>query len=349
MQNTGNINYSLNKNQVYKILTGSIIYLIPYYYILTVISLIYIFSIKYKKYFFADRDVLYQKESDTMHFFKSITYGSPFEILKLSEDNKEKDKYVGLSNKSYLFIIISYIITYLIILEGLMRNVIYSIYITIIQTNPNNNPYNNVNCITKISDNPYLSYTSNYSAIISLSLVFLVPFIIPFLIKFLKFDNYDIKHTLWFRYVLLILLFFPLFMIIVSKASFYKKLQIFPNMNKFIEQKDYDFVKSISENFNFNIFNVIFFLFVVFVFCFYTAVYADFKYDFKKKIIIYIIIFVILFIFIPFFIILFSLSNSFVNNYKNNFSGDIISDIQKNGVSDLYEMLVKYNYPCFYK
>jgi hypothetical protein len=349
MANTGNINYSLNKNQVYKILTGSIIYLIPHYYILTIISLVYIFSIKYKKYFFANRNELHQKETNTMHFFKSITYGSPFGILNLSEDNKEKDKYVGLSNNSYLIIIISYIITYLVILEGLMRNVIYSIYVSIIQTNPNNNPYKNVNCITKISDNPHKSYMTNYSAIISLSLIFLVPFIIPFLIKFLKFDNYDIKHILWFRYVILILILFPIFMIIVSKASFYKKLQIFPDINKFIEQKDYDFVKNISKNFNFKIFNIIAFLFVVFVFCFYTIVYADFRYDIKKKIIVYVTIFIILFIFIPFFIALFSLSNSFINDYKNNFSGDIITDIQNNGVSDLYEMLVKYNYPCFYK
>jgi hypothetical protein len=349
MSNTGNINYSLNKNDFYKILIGSIFCYIPYYFILVVASLIYVYTIRYQQYVFPDRGPKYEKDEDIIHFFKSITYNSPFNILELCESDKDKSKFVGLSNKSYIFIIVTYFITVFLILEGLLRNLLYSIYANIIQVNPNNNPYGNVNCIHKISDSPSVSTSINYTAIIALSINFLFPFIIPFLLNFLKFDNYDIKHNIWIRYVILFFIFYPFLIILISKATFYTKLAVLPGLQKFMEIKDYSFIQFIIDNFNFKIYNVLPFLFIIFIFSYYTFLHSDFRYELKQKIIVYVIIFLIIFVFIPIFLIFFALSIIFSNNLKNNSSGNTLEDIKNNGITSLYDLLVKYNYPCFVK
>jgi hypothetical protein len=342
MANTGNLDYSLNKDSFYKIIKDSIHQYIRYYLILIIISVIYIGTIKYKQYIFGDR-----KDDDIMHYFKSITYNSPFHILNLSQE--KNSVFMGLTKTSYIFIIVTYIITSLLILEGLLRNFLYSIYVRIIQVNSNNNPYNNVNCISKINENPNVSVRINYIAIIAISINFLVPFIIPYLLGFLKFDNYDIKHTIWIRYVILYFIFYPFIMIIVLKGTFFKKLEVFSGIDKFIETKDYGFVQFIKNNFNYYIFTIIPFLFIIFVFCYYVFIYTESKYDFNKKIKIYFIIFFILFIFFPLFLVFFILSNLFNNNFKNDSTGNTFEDINNNSVTDIYTLLVKYNYPCFIK
>ena len=136
---------------------------------------------------------------------------------------------------------------------------------------------------------------------------------------------------------------------LLSKAAFYKKLEVFPGLKKFIEPKDYNFIDFIVNSFNFKIYNVIPFLFIIFVFCYYVFVHSDFRYEFKKKIIIYIIIVLLLFVFVPIFLIFFALSVLFSNNLKNKSSGDTITDIKNNGITSMYDLLVKYNYPCFKK
>ena len=349
MQSTGNINYSFNKNNFYKIVTGGTLYFIPHYYVLIFISLIYIISIRFKQYVYPDRDPEYQEDKDIIHFFKSITYNSPFNILTLSDEFKNTSKFAGLSNKSYLFVVISYIITLIIILEGLLRNFLYSVYANIIQVNPNNNPYNNPNCINKIGDSPYAGTIANYTGVLSLSIIFLVPFLIPYLISFLKFDNYDIKHNKWFSYVVLFFIFFPIIMICLSKASFGKKLAIFPGLHKYVEPKDYQFFDFVSENFNIKFGNICFFIFIILAYCFYTLIYVDFRYDGNIKIFAYVGIVILLLAFIPLCLIFFGLSTLVTNKYKNDVGNNVIEDIQTNGLSSLYELLVKYNYPCFIK
>jgi hypothetical protein len=211
MQSTGNINYSLNKNDFYKVLFGTFNIFVPFYYIIVFLSIIYIYTIQYSQYYFSNKNnkskINNRIDTNVEHYFKSITYHSPFDIMSLNKININSDGYMGLSSISYLLIILSYVITILIILQGAIRNFIYSVYLSIIQVNPHNNPYNNVNNISKIDEKPYKSIVSNYLKIIVLSLVFLIPFAIPFLIKLLKFDNYDIKHNIWFSYLLVLFIF----------------------------------------------------------------------------------------------------------------------------------------------
>jgi hypothetical protein len=448
--NTGNINYSLNKNDVYKVLAGCVSYFIPHYFILIIISMIYIFRIRYQQYYFDDRDEGKEEDRDILHFFGSITNGSPFNILtmvkafkdieeqnnvegnidkvnkynniyntnkkqeykgeKYLEKTKEKidstlkptsdylkdtvgkridsslqglkkfaektgmkvknkneiqeqkggankdgNNYVGLSSYSYYLIVASYIISLIIILEGLLRNFIFSIYVNMVQINTNNNPYNNTNCIQKISDNPIILSTANYTGVLSLSYIFLIPFILPFLISFLKFDNYDIKHNGWFKYVVLFFIFYPIIFIFLSKAVLYKKLEIFPALNKFLVQKDYPFTTFLKNNFSFKVSTILVFLFIILVYSYYKIVYADLKCStLKSKIINYVLIFLLIFIFLPIFFIFFCFSFLFLNKEKVDPNISTINSIQneiKNNLSinSLYELLVKYNYPCFMK
>ena len=78
--------------------------------------------------------------------------------------------------------------------------------------------------------------------------------------------------------------------------------------------------------------------------------YIDFKTSLKEKILLYGIFIFLMFILIPVFIIFIAISVIFSNNYRQNINNDnIIEDIQNNGISSIYELLVKYNYPCFEK
>ena len=137
-------------------------------------------------------------------------------------------------------------------------------------------------------------------------------------------------------------------MIVLSKASFYKKLEIFNGINKYIQPKDYSFIEYIKNNFNFKFRTIIFFLFIIFVYTIYKIIYADFDFNIKNKTIIYVLIFIILFIFIPIFIVFFIISSIFNNKYEN-INKNVIKNIQENGISGIYDLLVKYNYPCFIK
>lgn len=453
--NTGNINYSLNKNNVYKVLVGCVSYFIPHYFVLIIISILYIFRIRYQQYYFDDRDEDKKEDRDVLHFFDSITKGSPFNILSIvkefkdiedTEDtkdsnikenikvnkygdniynknkkqeykgekylnqtkekidstlkpignyldktvgkkiepalqslkkfaeytgmkkknkneikeqkggaNKNGENYVGLSSYSYYLVIASYIISLIIILEGLLRNFIFSVYVNMVQINSNNNPYNNTYCIQKIRDNPILLSTANYTGILSLSYIFLIPFILPFLISFLKFDNYDIKHNSWFKYIVLFFVFYPIFFILLSKAVLYKKLEIFPALNKFLTQKDYPFTTFLQDNFSFKVSTILVFLFIILVYSYYKLVYADLKCStLKSKIITYVLIFLLIFVFLPIFLIFFSFSFLFLNKEKVDPNISTIDSIQNEinnnqSINSLYELLVKYNYPCFMK
>lgn len=350
MEGSGNINYSLNKNNFYKIISGSLFIFLPFYYIVIFISLLYLYTVRYQKYFFSDRDKEYQTDIDTEYFFETLSYNSPLKIITLSKGNKEKDKYIGFTNNSYFILITSYVIALIIIIESLIKNLVYSIYVNIIQINPNNNPYKNNNCIRKINEVSFTSIFKNYFAISSMSMNYLFPFAITILIRTINFDSYDVKYSKWFNYLILFLLLYPFIINSISRIFFYKEFQIFPNLERFLDVKDNYFIKVIKEDFNFKISSVIIFILIIFIYCYYTFIYADFKYKLKERIFIYLIMFLILFIVIPFFFLSFGLSSVLNNKNMNNNSEDqIINNIRNNGLSGLYDLLVKYNYPCFLK
>lgn len=355
-QNIGNINYSLNKNDFYKIIIGGLAFFIPFYYILTLLSSLFLINIRFMKYYFSNRNSKYSTNTNIKHYFQSITENSPFNILNIKYNTKGNDKYIGLSDSSYIILIISYVITLLILLQGIIKSLLYSIYSSIIQVNNNNNPYNNANTISKTNISPYSSSLSNYTSIIFLAFVFLVPFSLSFIIKRFNYDIYNIKHTKWLEYLILFILFFPIISIIIFYSAFINKLSILPNLKHYLDSHDFSFVDFISDNFNLRIYSIIPFLFIIFIYCYYTMIHADFNYSFRRSLIIYLILFLIIFIIIPFVIFFFSINllfnNKHINEKINNINTDetdIIENIKHNGISSLYDLLVKYNYPCFPK
>lgn len=271
-----------------------------------------------------------------------------------SVDN-ESTNFVGLSEHSYILIIISYAIPTIIILEGLLRNLLFSIYSSMTQLNPNNNPYKNPYCITKTSSSSAVVSGANYSIMLSLCYIFLIPFIVPLLIKILKFDNYDIKKNSWFCYVVLFLIFYPLFFIFISKAALYKKLEIFPALNNFLTQKDYNFSKYLRSNFSFKFSTVVIFLFIIISYLFYKCIFINLRSkDTTSKLLNYLLIFGILFLFLPLFFIYFCTSLLFLNKEVVDPNINVIESINKERLNNqpintLYELIVKYNYPCFKK
>lgn len=349
--NIGNINYSFNKNNFYEIMSNSTLAFLPYYYVITGLLLIYLYTIKFKKYYFANRNESLRKEGEWELFFKSLTFNSPYNILSLDEQrNNNSNIFVGFSKNSYIYIIASYLITYFIIIDGLLKNYIYSIYGNIIQANPNNNPYNNTNCITKNSENPSISVAENYFGLATLAIIFLIPFCIPYLMKFLHLDAYDVKKNTWLGYVIFGLVFSPLLITIFMRGTFSKKTDIFPALQKYIENKDYTFIEYIKSQFNFSYFVVLAFIFIILFYCIYNLMYIDFKTSIKEKALLYGIFILLMFILIPVFIIFVAISVIFSNKYTQNINNDnIIDDIKNGGVSSIYELLVKYNYPCFEK
>ena len=113
---------------------------------------------------------------------------------------------------------------------------------------------------------------------------------------------------------------------------------------------DYSFIDFVKQNLYFDLFTVIIFIFVLIIYCIYTLVYIDSKYLTSIKYIVYGIIILILFVFLPLFLSYFVLSSIYNNNYKNQVdNSNIIEYIEQNGIFSIYDLLVKYNYPCFIK
>ena len=361
MSNTGNINYSFNKKSFYNILVSSTLGFVPFYFLITFISVLYINNIKFVQYIFPEREEKYKKEDAPIKFFKSLTYNSFLDILQINREyklndkiknDKLKEKFIGLGTFSYTLIIISYVICYIIIIEGLVKNVIFSIYANIISTNPNNNPYNNQDCIIKTTSlrNTAGKIAGNYFIILPLSFIFLIPFFIKFIINWFEFDNYDNKKSYIFKYIVLLLMFSPLILIIIFRAGFAKKLDIFSDIKKLVDNKDVQFVDFITNTFNMKFFTILVFLFIALVYSYYSIIYVDFKYSGTIQILVYIFLFIVIFLFIPLFLLFLALSILFTNNYKDTIvNNNYVEDIKKNGVGSLYELLVKYNYPCFIK
>jgi hypothetical protein len=356
---TGNIDFSFNKKKLINIFTGCLFSFIPFYYILIFISTFYLVSIKYKKYYFADRNVKDRLDVKTFRYIDTITSSSPFNFLSKDISNettkngnmRSSDKYIGLSPDSYIKIILAFVFTFTLILDGLIRNLIFSIYVCIIQSNPLNNPYNNPANVTKLKDNIILSIVKNYFGVIAISLIFLLPIFVPYFVRFMKFDNYDLKKNKWFPYIILFLIFSPFIVSILCKASLYKRLRIFPSLNKYLERKEQNFVNSIENNYVVRVTDIMFYIFIILSYCFYYYVYISSKKESngeKTGIMFYLILFIAL-IFIPLVIFFFILNLLFVNNHSKVVSNNIVNNINRYGAKSLYELLVKYNYPCFRK
>ena len=355
-QGSGNINYSFNKKNYYKILDKNIFNFYFYYIVSAIICFKFISELSIIKFINFDSSKKPRTDLRIKNYFYHLTSNSPYNILELNEDIKKNpilenpDHYIGLSKKSYIIIIFSYVLAFLVIVESLVKNLLASILVNYIQTNENNNPYNNPECITKIKKNPFIYINKNYSAIMTQCLYFLLPFILPLILRVLDFDKYDLKKNWILKYMVFISIFAPVILVLFNRLIklFFK--DNLDDINKFIQQKDEKYINFLRQMFNLKFLIIFTFLFILISFILLHWVYGEYNIilNEKYKFYLYVTLVLLLFVGIPYILENCALS-SLYNVFDKKDIKENIDSIESDGVNSLYELIVKYNYPCFKK
>lgn len=377
-QGTGNIEYSFNKNRYYEIIDNNKSTFIVYYIFTTFICFFFITGsfilngTSISKYITKKTDengtpqtMIDRKIYD---FFSQYCLGSPMNIIDMHkhgieekltpkeiEDGEEPITYIGLRQNSYIFLIIVNLIGILIINEALLKNFMSSIIVNFIQENKNNNPYNNPNNITKVSDSPAIYINKNYSKLLSLSFVFIIPFTITFILKYiLAIDRYDIKKTGWIKNLVFISLVLPTVIVIIYRLTGHSSITLFSTIDRFIHKKDKPYINFMKMLFSLKYFIIYTFMFVLLLFLSLHWIFGPInKYITGYwKYIHYFFIIVVIYMVLPLILSSNAISTCFNVYKKNNIEkseNEIIDNIQKYGAQSLYDLIVKYNYPCFKK
>ena len=303
------------------------------------------------------------------NYFKDFCLESPMNIINMPKDGieeiltqeeiKEGKKptiYIGFSEKSYLFIIITQLIGIFIIVEAQMKNMISSIIVNFVQENPNNNPYNNPNCISKTSDSVTTYINANYSKLFSLSFLFIIPFLTTFVLrKIINADKYDIKKSAWIKYYIFLSLIIPTIILVIYRLTGHSSITLFSTIYPFIEQKDEEYIKFLTQIFNLNFFIIYMFLFVIFIFLILHWIYNPINKKIKKgwkRTAFYIFIVFFIYILVPYLLSTNAVSTLFYvfkDNNVNKNEEQISSNIEKNGCQSLLDYIIKYNYLFFNK
>jgi hypothetical protein len=355
-QGTGNINYSFDISNINNTIKSQKTLLFNYY-LSIFISLIYLYTIRVQKYIYNDKNKDGNKttivENDIENYFKTITLGFPDYIMNaksmshIENGKTEADKNLyGLTKKSYIFIIALYVASVLIVISEYCKNSLFSILTTLIQSNENNNPYNNPNMVSKIKNDNNTEFIANNSKLFGLLLVFFVPFLIPYFIKLFGFDNYDVKTNLFAKYSVCILLLFPFIFIVLSKFGLGKHLDLLDGIDKYIEQKDVEYINKIKESYKINSYIKYTFIFIILVYVYYLILHLNIDESSWKK--TGFIIFVLL-ILIPIILVYNNLEVVFSTFTQTNFNSKHVQKYLKNGCSNLLGLIIKYNYPCIRK
>ena len=378
-QGSGNIEYSFNKQRYFEIIKNNVSLFNTYYCVVVLISFFFLTG-SFLLRGIALTDYISMQEDDdgkmqkivdrkSYNWFSEFCLGSPYNIISMHRDglkeiltkkeqkeNKQPNVYIGFKQNTYLFLIITNLIGILIIIEALVKNLMSSIIVNFVQENKNNNPYNNPDIITKVNESPNVYINKNYSKLMSLSFLFLIPFSTTYIVKYLfSMDRYDIKKTEWIKKYIFISLIIPTIILIIYRLTNHKSITLFDTIEKYIHGKDKEYINFMKQMFNLKFFIIYIFLFIFFIFLCMHWIYGSInKYisdGFWKYVYYTFIIFSIYFI-IP-QILSSNAVSTLYNVYKkdnvNKEENEIIKGIQKFGAQSLYDIIVKYNYPCFKK
>jgi hypothetical protein len=348
-QGTGNINYSFDISNVYKTVKSYKSFLFNYY-LSIFISLIYLYTIRVKRYIYKNDNY---KDYNIESYFKTITLCFPYDIMKaepmksnLDDNTKGEQVFYGLTKKSYITIISLYVVSVLIIISEYSKNSLFYILTTLIQLVKNNNPYNNPNMVSKSKNDNNAEYALNNSKIFGLLIVFFVPFLIPYFLKLFGFDNYDVKKNMFAGISVCILLLFPFIFIVLSKGTLGKHLDLLNGIDKYVETKDISYINKLIDLYKFKSLIKYAFIFIILVYVYYLILhFAIDGSTWKKK---GFILFILLF-FIPFILIYDNLEIAFSNFSNENFNSKNIQKYLKNGCNNLLGLIIKYNYSCVEK
>ncbi len=382
-QGSGNIDYSFDKTKYYKIINDNVSTFSGYYIIIIFICFFFITGSfifdgqSLSRYISKEKnntgELIEHVENKIYLHFKQFCFESPYNIIEMekegieiennnednnNDNNKDKKKstgtFIGFTQKSYIFLIITNLIGVFILLEALVKNLMSSIIVNFVQENKQNNPYNNSNCIIKIDESPDSYIKGNYRKLMGLSYLFLIPCLIPFVLKFLNLDLYDIKKTKWIKYYIFISLIIPTIILIIYRLTGHKSITIFSTIDKFIQDKDINYINFMKQMFNLKFFIILIFLFIFIMFMCLYWIYGSVNKNvsgYTKYFYYFIIIFTMYFL-IPSILSSNAISTLY-NVYKDNNIDkneiDAIRSIEKDGAQSLYDLIVKYNYPCFKK
>ena len=382
-QGIGNIDYSFDKTKYYKIIDDNVSTFSGYYIIIIFICFFFITGSfmfggqSLSRYMSVAKDsngkIIETIENKLYLHFKQFCFESPYNIIEMNKegiviednsddnnDNNNKDKFknkwtfIGFTQKTYIFLIISNLIGVFILIEALVKNLMSSIIVNFVQENKQNNPYNNSNCIIKIDERPDSYIKGNYRILMGLSYLFLIPCLIPFVLNFLNLDLYDIKKTKWVKYYIFISLIAPTIILLIYRITGHKSITIFNTIDKFIQNKDINYINFMKQMFNLKFFIIFIFLFIFIIFICLYWIYGSVNKNlsgYKKYFYYFIIIFTMYFL-IPSILSSNAVSSLYCVYKDNNIENseiDTIRSIGKNGVQSLYDLIVKYNYPCFKK
>lgn len=354
-QSSGNIDYSFNKKKYYEIINSNSSTFVSYYWITVIICFWYISGLNIVKYKTKNIEGKLMTDIKYKSYFESLCFESPFNIISMGDDLKttafeSSNDFIGLSQKSYLVLVCSYVLGFMILVEYLVKNLMASIIVNYVQENKKNNPYQNPNCITKIDESPSYYINKNYSMISTLSFYFLLPYFIPVILKFMNLDKYDIKKSPWLKYIIFIGLLSPVIMVIITRIVSIFNVDIFDTINTFIDKKDYGYIDFMKRMFNLKFIILFTFLYIILCFLLLHWLYGSYNMlisESSKKW-VYGFIFIFIFFIIPSILKSNALS-ALYNVYKKIDIEDNLEQIENEGVFSLYQLIVKYNYPCFKK
>lgn len=378
-QGSGNIEYSFNKQRYFEIIKNNVSLFNTYYCVVVLISFFFLTGSFLLKGIALTDYISMQEDDDgkmqkivdrkSYNWFSQFCLGSPYNIISMHRDglkeiltkkeqkeDKQPNVYIGFKQNTYLFLIITNLVGILIIVEALVKNLMSSIIVNFVQENKNNNPYNNPEIITKVNESPNVYINKNYSKLMSLSFLFLIPFSTTYVVKYLfSMDRYDIKKTEWIKNYIFISLIIPTIILIIYRLTGHKSITLFDTIDKYIEGKDKEYVNFMKQMFNLKFFIIYMFLFIFIIFLCMHWIYGSInKYisDGFWKYVYYIFIVFSIYFIIPQILSSNAISTLF-NVYKkdnvNKEENEIIKGIQKYGAQSLYDIIVKYNYPCFKK
>ncbi len=348
--NTGTKSFSVNTEKFISDMSWSGVSFYFYTVLITFISFYFLQTIRMQifSYQSAKRGTSEYGDNATRNRILNITHSLDkyFQPLYFDCPVVQGKRYYGLSEYSYFILFIFYGIAYLILLKNMIANYIFTNVFKSIQQNPDVNPYNNPNVVTKIPDSPTQESHTQYTKIISLSLLLLLPILIYHVVKNFEWTQLDIQRSFSIKLGIFLLIFFPPLMILVSAY----KLNYLVKGEKYLEEKDKEYVNEMNKRLNEKYFS---FFFPLFFFLVLISLYL-FAYRETTNSKLWYVGIGILYLFIPLISIFFGdsiLTGDYQDplictnkGYSNN-----IETATKTGVHNLYQATVKYNYPCFFK
>jgi len=374
-QGSGNINYSFDKKKYRQTIEKNISIFQKYYFMTMFVCFFFLTgsfvlngtSLAPYKMMDEDDDNLIHEDRKAKIYFSEFCLGSPFNMIemhengileKLTEEEIEDEKnpvtYIGFKQNTYIFLIISTLIGIFILIEALVKNLMSSIIVNFVQENKENNPYNNPNCITKIDEEPSIYINKNYSKLFSLSFLFIIPFLIPYILRFINLDRYDIKKTEWIKKFIFIALLFPTIVLLLYRLTGDPSITLFDTIDKYIQNKDKPYINFMKQMFNLKFFILFTFLFIFMIFLCLHWIYGNINKNTTGnwKYFYYFVVIISIYFIIPNILATNAVSTLFNIFKKNNIDNDemeTINSLEKNGVQSLYDLIIKYNYPCFKK